>query len=132
MIRQTSDAKVSGLFRPETFFHFDAVCQRFLMSVNRFLNQEMRCWKNAIRRSKRPVGFGVVSYFSVFMFSSVIGLSVSAVARQCGYADESNFVRRFRQQFGMTPLQYRSARSSSALRQDRAAAGSLSAGPDGV
>ena len=87
---------------------------------------------------RRAVGLSPMQYVTQSRMSHAqllllgSGLSVSAVARQCGYADESNFVRRFRQQFGMTPLQYRSARSSSALRQDRAAAGSLSAGPDGV
>ncbi len=34
-------------------------------------------------------------------------IPVSGVAQQCGYPDPSNFVRRFRQQYGMTPLQYR-------------------------
>ncbi len=36
-------------------------------------------------------------------------LTVAGVARQCGYPDVSNFVRRFRAQFGQTPLQYRLA-----------------------
>lgn len=35
------------------------------------------------------------------------GLSVMAISAQCGYQDVSNFVRRFRQQFQMTPLQFR-------------------------
>ena len=34
-------------------------------------------------------------------------LSVAGVAQQCGYPDVSNFVRRFRAQFGQTPLQFR-------------------------
>ena len=34
-------------------------------------------------------------------------LSVMEIAAQCGYGDVSNFVRRFRQQMGVTPLQYR-------------------------
>lgn len=34
-------------------------------------------------------------------------LSVLEIAMQCGYGDASNFVRRFRQQFGVTPLQFR-------------------------
>ena len=34
-------------------------------------------------------------------------LSVMEIAAQCGYADMSNFVRRFRQQYGITPLQFR-------------------------
>ena len=34
-------------------------------------------------------------------------LSIAGVAQQCGYPDVSNFVRRFRVQFGETPLQYR-------------------------
>lgn len=33
--------------------------------------------------------------------------SVTEIAAQCGYGDASNFVRRFRQQMGVTPLQYR-------------------------
>ncbi len=34
-------------------------------------------------------------------------LPVAGIAQQCGYPDPSNFVRRFRQQYGLTPLQYR-------------------------
>lgn len=34
-------------------------------------------------------------------------LSVLEISMQCGYGDVSNFVRRFRKQFGMTPLHYR-------------------------
>lgn len=34
-------------------------------------------------------------------------LSVMEIARQCGFGDVSNFVRRFRQQFQSTPLQFR-------------------------
>ena len=34
-------------------------------------------------------------------------LPVAGIAQQCGYADASNFTRRFRQQFGITPLTYR-------------------------
>ena len=34
-------------------------------------------------------------------------LSVMEIAAQCGYGDVSNFVRRFRQQYHMTPLQFR-------------------------
>ena len=34
-------------------------------------------------------------------------LNVMEIARQCGFGDVSNFVRRFRQQFQMTPLQFR-------------------------
>lgn len=34
-------------------------------------------------------------------------LPVGDIARQCGWQDASNFVRRFRRQFGCTPLQYR-------------------------
>ena len=30
---------------------------------------------------------------------------------QCGYADMSNFIRRFRRQYGMTPLQFRKQNS---------------------
>ena len=29
------------------------------------------------------------------------------IANQCGFGDVSNFVRRFRQQYHMTPLQFR-------------------------
>lgn len=35
-------------------------------------------------------------------------LTVAEVARQCGYNDVSSFVRRFREEFGTTPLQFRS------------------------
>ena len=41
-------------------------------------------------------------------------LPVAVIARDCGYPDASNFVRRFRQQFGMTPLQYRNKNSKAA------------------
>jgi len=34
-------------------------------------------------------------------------LSVLEIAMQCGYSDVSNFVRRFRQQFQISPLQFR-------------------------
>ena len=34
-------------------------------------------------------------------------LSMADIARQCGWQDVSNFVRRFRRQFQVTPLQYR-------------------------
>ena len=34
-------------------------------------------------------------------------LSVMEIANQCGFGDVSNFVRRFRQQYHMTPLQFR-------------------------
>ncbi len=34
-------------------------------------------------------------------------LSIPDVARQCGWGDASNFVRRFREQFHCTPLKYR-------------------------
>lgn len=36
-------------------------------------------------------------------------LPVREVAMQCGYADVSSFVRRFRERFGVTPLRYRAA-----------------------
>lgn len=39
------------------------------------------------------------------------GLSVMEIAMQCGYADMSNFIRRFRRQYGMTPLQFRKQNS---------------------
>ncbi len=77
---------------------------------------------------RRAVGLSPMQYVTQSRMSHaqllLLGseLSVSAVARKCGYADESNFVRRFRQQFGMTPLQYRSGAAASPLRQDRAAA----------
>ena len=35
-------------------------------------------------------------------------LNVSKIATLCGYNDTSNFVRRFRQQYHVTPLQFRS------------------------
>ncbi len=34
-------------------------------------------------------------------------LSVMDIARQCGYGDMSNFIRRFRREFQQTPLQFR-------------------------
>ena len=34
-------------------------------------------------------------------------LGVADVAEKCGFADPSHFARRFRRQFGMTPIQYR-------------------------
>jgi AraC-like DNA-binding protein len=37
-------------------------------------------------------------------------LTVMEISMQCGYGDVSNFVRRFRQQFQMTPLQFRQQR----------------------
>ncbi|MGN0777923.1 MAG: AraC family transcriptional regulator [Aristaeellaceae bacterium] len=37
-------------------------------------------------------------------------LPVMEVARQCGYNDVSSFVRRFREEFGVTPLQFRHQR----------------------
>lgn len=40
-------------------------------------------------------------------------LSVLDISLQCGYKDVSNFVRRFRQQFQMTPLQFRRANRES-------------------
>ena len=39
-------------------------------------------------------------------------LTVQAIALQCGYADLSNFSRRFRQQFQCTPMQFRRAYQS--------------------
>ena len=32
---------------------------------------------------------------------------VNEVARQCGFADGGHFTRTFKQQFGLTPTQYR-------------------------
>jgi AraC-like DNA-binding protein len=37
----------------------------------------------------------------------VSGLSVGEVAARCGFTDPSHFARRFRRQFGQTPLEYR-------------------------
>lgn len=39
-------------------------------------------------------------------------LSVPEIARQCGWSDASNFIRRFRQQFRCTPLKYRQGRGA--------------------
>lgn len=39
-------------------------------------------------------------------------ISVAEVARQCGYNDVSSFVRRFREEFGLTPLQFRRQQKS--------------------
>lgn len=39
-------------------------------------------------------------------------LTVMEIAAQCGYSDVSNFVRRFRQQFKLTPLQFRQQQQS--------------------
>lgn len=36
--------------------------------------------------------------------------SIADIARQCGWQDTSNFVRRFREQFHCTPLQYRNGK----------------------
>ena len=39
------------------------------------------------------------------------GLSVGEVAARCGFTDQSHFARRFRQQFGHAPLQFRNSRT---------------------
>lgn len=36
-------------------------------------------------------------------------LGIGAVAEKCGFSDPSHFARRFRRQYGMTPIQYRKA-----------------------
>lgn len=36
--------------------------------------------------------------------------SIADIARQCGWQDTSNFVRRFRRRFDCTPLQYRNGK----------------------
>jgi AraC-like DNA-binding protein len=48
-------------------------------------------------------------------------MTVMEISMQCGYHDVSNFVRRFRHQFQMTPLQFRRQRKgSSALPRHKA------------
>lgn len=66
---------------------------------------------------KRRVGVSPMQYVMLSRLNhakvllSQTELSVAEVAMQCGYGDVSNFVRRFRQQIGVTPLQYRKGRS---------------------
>ena len=38
----------------------------------------------------------------------LLDLPVAEVAARCGFADPSHFARRFRRQFGQSPLQFRS------------------------
>ena len=45
-------------------------------------------------------------------------LPVMEVARQCGYNDVSSFVRRFREEFGVTPLQFRRQHDGTPIRAD--------------
>ena len=45
-------------------------------------------------------------------------LPVMEVARQCGYNDVSSFVRRFREEFGVTPLQFRRQHDAPPVRAD--------------
>ena len=62
---------------------------------------------------RRAVGISPMQYVMISRMQrarqmlSHSELPVSVVARECGYPDASNFVRRFRQQYGQTPLQFR-------------------------
>lgn len=62
---------------------------------------------------KRAVGLSPMQYITQSRLSHAklllqhSELSILGVAQQCGYPDASNFVRRFRMQYGVTPLQYR-------------------------
>lgn len=62
---------------------------------------------------RRQVGMSPMQYVTQSRLNrakillSKTELSVMEVAQQCGFGDVSNFVRRFRQQFQLTPLQFR-------------------------
>lgn len=47
-------------------------------------------------------------------------MSVMEISMQCGYGDVSNFVRRFRQQFQVTPLQFRQRRKGQSMPKEPA------------
>ena len=38
------------------------------------------------------------------------GVGVAAVARRCGFRDASHFSRRFREEYGVTPREWRASR----------------------
>ena len=62
---------------------------------------------------RRQVGMSPMQYVTLSRLNHArtllrsTDLSVMEIAMQCGYADMSNFIRRFRRQYGMTPLQFR-------------------------
>ena len=62
---------------------------------------------------RRAVGLNLMQYVTQSRLTRAkfllrhAELSVAGAAQQFGYPDMSNFVRRFRAQFGQTPLQYR-------------------------
>ena len=67
------------------------------------------------RHFKECVGLSPLQYVtrSRLVFARALlaesSLPVGTVAVRCGFGDVSNFIRRFRQQYGQTPLKYRSA-----------------------
>ena len=66
---------------------------------------------------RRQVGMSPMQYVTLSRLNHArtllrsTDLSVMEIAMQCGYTDMSNFIRRFRRQYGMTPLQFRKQNS---------------------
>lgn len=66
---------------------------------------------------RRQVGMSPMQYVTLSRLNHArtllrsTDLSVMEIAMQCGYADMSNFICRFRRQYGMTPLQFRKQNS---------------------
>ena len=66
---------------------------------------------------RRQVGMSPMQYVTLSRLNHArtllrsTDLSVMEITMQCGYTDMSNFIRRFRRQYGMTPLQFRKQNS---------------------
>ncbi len=66
------------------------------------------------RTFKRDTGFGISEYLSIirlqqaqFLLCSDPTLSVAEVAAKCGFSDSNYFSKRFKEMYGMSPLNFR-------------------------
>ena len=94
-------------------FSLQALAKRYHVSPGCLSNHFSRC-----------VGMRPMQYITLSRLTQARAmlmkteLPVMEVARQCGYNDVSSFVRRFREEFGVTPLQFRRQHDAPPARAD--------------
>ena len=44
---------------------------------------------------------------------------IREIIQECGYADEANFIRKFKKQEGITPMQYREAAFTNNIKENQ-------------